>query len=226
MNIKLLISFLALISLQASAMSDMEKLVALVEKNGTSTFAHGSILSSLSSLFSHSHASAVQTQLAALASAAVAQSGAAAPASGKAAASMLNAIGSLPQLPAGNATQSSVDQVLQLAQNVETQTASNTSVKAKVLRLAIGAGITLFAAADLTVNWLYSRDNSQTSAGQKASGAVFNATTDLGILGAGAYQVALGIMNWDNQAKANDAAVATKLIQAHAAAQNNAQPTA
>ena len=152
MNIKLLISCSALISLQASAMSDMEKLVALVEKNGTSTFAHSSILSSLSSLFSHSHSHEVSTQLAALASAAI-QDGSSAQAKDKTPA-ISRAIGSLPTLPSTNATQSSIDTVLQLAQNVETQTASNTSVKAKVLRIGIGAAFTLFAAGDLIVNYV------------------------------------------------------------------------
>ncbi|CAN5119413.1 hypothetical protein BH09DEP1_BH09DEP1_1870 [soil metagenome] len=70
-----------------------------------------------------------------------------------------------------------------------------------------------FAAADLFTTYFYSVKN--TNAGQKATTGVFSVGTDATILTTGAYQLYLGISNWDNKAKAADAQTATTLVAAH-----------
>lgn len=128
----------------------------------------------------------------------------------------------LPQLPAANLQQAALGLALQAAQQTETNLQNNPSRKAQILRILIGLCAAGFAAADLTVTYVYSQKS--TDSGQKATTGVFSAGTDLGILSFGGYQAYLGFVNWDSAAKQKDAAVATQLVRGHLA--QLAQPAA
>lgn len=190
----------------------VQKAVKDIVSHETDTFAYSSFFSNL---FGHSHSdqasSALQTlienspailqQVPAIVQAIENPSVAAAP--------------GLPTMPAANPQQAILGLVLQEAQQAEQRLQTNPSRKAQILRILIGLCSAGFAAADLTVTYVYSQKN--TDSGQKATTGVFSAGTDLGILSFGAYQAYLGFVSWDNTAKQKDAAVATKLIQGHIA---------
>lgn len=193
--------------------------IAALVSHETNTFAHSSFFTNL---VGHSHAdqaaSALQTivqgapailqQAPGIIQAIEQPSAAAAP--------------QLPQLPATNVQQAALGLALQAAQQTETNLQNNPSRKAQILRVLIGLCAAGFAAADLTVTYVYSQKN--TNPGQKATTGVFSAGTDLGILSFGGYQAYLGFANWDSTAKQKDAAVATQLVRGHIA--QLAQPAA
>lgn len=123
----------------------------------------------------------------------------------------------VPTLPANNVQQAALGLALRAAQQTEQDLQNNPSPKARILRILIGLGAAGFGAADLIVNYLYAQKSDDTTTGKKITSGVFSAGTDLGIFSFGAYQVYLGIVDWDNAAKQTDASVATKLVQGHIA---------
>lgn len=113
-------------------------------------------------------------------------------------------------------------ELLQLAQQTESSLQSQTGIKARLARVALGLTSVLYGGADLFTKYYYT--NKDENQDQTGASAAFSAVSDAGYVIYGGYQIYLAITNADLVEKQSNAAAVTDAVSVHhLSGQSNAQ---